>query len=139
MSMKNLSTLLSCGVLLLASPLVSAGAVIVAADSSQAQMEKAAVQAVFLGQEQRVGGAPVVVVFQKTGAARTKFDGDVLGKPGAQLTSHWSRLIFTGRAKKPEEANSDADVVAKVASTPGAIGYVDTVPAGASVKVVFEF
>jgi hypothetical protein len=124
---------------LVAGAKAEAGAVIVGADSSQAAMDKSAVQAVFLGQEQRVGGAPVVVVFQKAGAARTKFDGDVLGKPGAQLTSHWSRLIFTGRAKKPEEANSDADVVAKVASTPGAIGYVDSVPAGANAKVIFDF
>ena len=117
----------------------NAGAVIVAANSAQAAMDQAAVQGVFLGRDQRVGGEAVALVFQKPGAARDKFDADVLGKPGSQLTAHWSRLIFTGRAKQPEEAGSDAEVVAKVAGKPGAIGYVDSVPAGAAVKVVFEF
>ena len=124
---------------LIAAAEAKAGAVIVAADSSQASMDKAAVQAIFLGQQQRVGGAAVALVFQKPGPARTSFDADILGKPGPQLTAHWSRLIFTGRAKQPEEAGSDADVVAKVAGKAGAIGYVDAVPAGAAVKVVFEF
>ncbi|WP_395791688.1 hypothetical protein [Aquimonas sp.] len=116
-----------------------AGAVIVAAESPESNMDAAKVQSIFLGRESRVGGSPVALVFQKPGPARTSFDADILGKPGPQLTAHWSRLIFTGRAKQPEEAGSDADVVAKVAGKPGAIGYVDAVPAGAAVKVVFEF
>jgi len=116
-----------------------AGAVIVSADSSVATLDKSAVQNVFLGREQNVGGAPVVLVFQKSGAAREKFDADVLGKPGSQLTAHWSRLIFTGRAKQPEDAEGDADVIGKIAGKPGAIGYVASVPADAGVKVVFEF
>lgn len=136
----NLLNSLSLGlVLLMGAPLAQAGAVIVAADSSEAALDKSVVQAVFLGRTQRIGGSPVVLVMQKSGAVRESFDADVLGKPGPQLTAHWSRLIFTGRAKQPEEATSDADVVAKVAGTPGAIGYVGSVPAGANVKVVFEF
>ena len=118
---------------------VQAGAVIVSADAPVGSLDKPAVQGIFLGRDQKVGDAPVVLVFQRAGATREKFDGDVLGKPGSQLTAHWSRLIFTGRAKQPEEAGDDAEVVAKVAGKPGAIGYVDSVPAGANVKVVFEF
>jgi hypothetical protein len=38
--------------------------VIVSPDCSQATMDRSAVQAVFLGQEQRVGGAPLLVVFR---------------------------------------------------------------------------
>jgi ABC-type phosphate transport system substrate-binding protein len=116
-----------------------AGSVIVSADSPESSMDEAKVQSLFLGRETKVGGTAVALVFQKPGAAREKFDADVLGKPGAQLTAHWSRLIFTGRAKQPEEAGSDAEVVAKVAGKPGAIGYVSAVPAGAAVKVVYEF
>ncbi len=116
-----------------------AGAVIVSADASVSSLDKSAIQGIFLGRDQKVGDAPVALVFQRGGSTREKFDGDVLGKPGSQLTAHWSRLIFTGRAKQPEEAGNDAEVVAKVAGKPGAIGYVDSVPAGAGVKVVFEF
>lgn len=116
-----------------------AGAVIVSADSSESSMDSSKVQSIFLGREQKVGNSPVALVFQRDGTTRDKFDAEVLGKPGSQLTAHWSRLIFTGRAKQPEEAGNDAEVVAKVAGKPGAIGYVDSVPAGANVKVVFEF
>lgn len=117
----------------------NAGAVIVSGDAAVSSFDKAGVQGVFLGRDQKVGDAPVALVFQRAGTVREKFDADVLGKPGSQLTAHWSRLIFTGRAKQPEEAGNDAEVVAKVAGKPGAIGYVDSVPAGANVKVVFEF
>lgn len=135
--MKQLSLSLLMGLALSAQ--AQAGAVIVSADSAVSSLDKSAIQGVFLGRNQKVGDAPVALVFQRGGAVREKFDADVLGKPGSQLTAHWSRLIFTGRAKQPEEAGNDVEVVAKVAGKPGAIGYVDSVPAGAGVKVVFEF
>ena len=36
----------------------------------------------------------------------------VVGRSGAQLTSHWARLVFTGRAKAPEDLADDAAVKA---------------------------
>lgn len=135
MKLLTLSLLLG----LAAAAQVQAGAVIVSADSTLSSLDKAGVQNVFLGRDQKVGDATVALVFQRGGPIREAFDADVLGKPGSQLTAHWSRLIFTGRAKQPEEASGDAEVVAKVAGKPGAIGYVANVPAGANVKIVFEF
>ena len=76
----------------------NAGAVIVSGDAAVSSFDKAGVQGVFLGRDQKVGDAPVALVFQRAGTVREKFDADVLGKPGSQLTAHWSRLIFTGRA-----------------------------------------
>ncbi|GIX37724.1 MAG: hypothetical protein KatS3mg127_0963 [Silanimonas sp.] len=115
-----------------------AGKVVVAANSSQGPLDKAAVQAIFLGRTPTVGGQPAVIVFQK-GPVRAQFEDGVLGRSGAQLTSHWSRLVFTGRAKQPEEVADDAAVKAKVAATPGAIGYISADAVDSSVKVVFEF
>lgn len=63
----------------------------------------------------------------------------VVGRSGAQLTSHWARLVFTGRAKAPEDLADDAAVKAKVASTPGAIGYISDGAVDGTVKVVFDF
>ena len=130
--------LLSLAVLaLLASP-AFAGKVVVAANSSQGNLDKAGVQAIFLGRTAQVGGQPAVVVFQK-GPVRAQFESGVVGRAGAQLTSHWSRLVFTGRAKAPEEVADDAAVKAKVASTPGAIGYISDAAVDSSVKVIFDF
>jgi ABC-type phosphate transport system substrate-binding protein len=116
-----------------------AGSVIVGKDASVQSLDQSEVQRVFLGRTGSLGGSPVVVVFQKSGATREAFDGKVLAKPGAQLTSYWSKLVFTGKAKAPEEVDSDAAVKAKVAATPGAIGYIDDSAVDASVKVVFKF
>lgn len=115
-----------------------AGKIVVAANSSQGTLDKAAAQAIFLGRTPTVGGQPAVIVFQK-GPARAGFESGVAGRPGAQLTAHWSRLVFTGRAKAPEELADDAAVKAKVASTPGAIGYISDAAVDSSVKVIFDF
>jgi len=117
----------------------SAGAVVVGAGTDVSSLDVEAVKRLFLGREGQVGGKPVTLVFQKGGAVRDKFDGEVLGKPGAQLTTYWSKLVFTGKAKAPEEQDGDAAVKAKVASTAGAIGYIDDASVDASVKKVLDF
>lgn len=125
--------------LLLAASGARAGAVIVGPNTKVDSLEAEAVKRVFLGREANLGGAPTQVVFHKTGSLRDDFDTSVLGKPGAQLTSYWSKLVFTGKAKAPHELGSDAEVKAKVASTPGAIGYIQDSAVDASVKKVFSF
>lgn len=115
-----------------------AGKVVVAANSSQGTLDKTGVQNIFLGRTAQVGGQTAVVVFQK-GPTRAPFESGVVGRSGAQLSSHWSRLVFTGRAKAPEELADDAAVKAKVASTPGAIGYISDAAVDSTVKVVMDF
>lgn len=117
---------------------VFAGKVVVAANSPQAALDRAAAQAIFLGRTTQVGGQPAVIVFQN-GPVRADFESKVVGRSGAQLAAHWSRLVFTGRAKAPEEVANDAAVKAKLAATPGAIGYISDAAADASVKVLLDF
>lgn len=40
-----------------------------------------------------------------------------------QLRSTWDRLVFSGTGQAPIKVNSIEEMLAKVASTPGAIGY----------------
>lgn len=40
-----------------------------------------------------------------------------------QLRSNWDRLVFSGTGQAPIKVNSNEEMLAKVASTPGAIGY----------------
>lgn len=40
-----------------------------------------------------------------------------------QLRSAWDRLVFSGTGQAPDTVNSVEEMLAKVASTPGAIGY----------------
>jgi ABC-type phosphate transport system substrate-binding protein len=116
-----------------------AGAVVVSASSKAGPMNAEAVKRAFLGRQDTIGGAQALVVYQKGGATRAAFEKGVLDKSGADLASYWSRLVFTGKARAPAEADGDAGVKAKVAANPGAIGYISDGAVDGSVKVLFKF
>lgn len=81
------------------------------------------------------GGGHVRPVDQsKTSAVRDAFSRDVLGKSLAAVEDYWTKAIFSGRAVPPVEKRSDADVVAYVRETPGAIGYVSSSAPAEGVK-----
>jgi ABC-type phosphate transport system substrate-binding protein len=128
-------------VLLAASMTVQAGgAVVVAKDSPISSMSAEDVKDVFLGRKAFVSGQPMVVVFQKEGTpTRSDFETKVVGKTGAELSQYVSKQIFTGKAAPPIIANDDAAVRAKVAGTPGAIGYVSGQGVDSTVKVIFKY
>jgi len=78
-----------------------------------------------------------VLIDQAEGSAiRDEFYSKATGKSAAQIKALWSRLTFSGAAQPPKSVTSDADVKKIVASTPGAIGYIDRSAVDSSVKVV---
>ncbi len=62
-------------------------------------------------------------------AVREAFSQAVHGRSAQQLAAYWQQQVFSGKDFPPQQKGSDAEVLAYVASTPGAIGYV---AAGAS-------
>lgn len=116
-----------------------AGSVVVAANSKAGPMDAEAVRRVFLGREGTVAGAKALVIYQKDGPVREAFNKAVLEKSGAELTTYWSKLVFTGKARAPAERNGDAAIKAEVAATPGAIGYISDAAVDATVKVLHDF
>jgi ABC-type phosphate transport system substrate-binding protein len=83
------------------------------------------------------GGANVVPVDQTDQAAvRDDFSRTIHGKPTAAVKSYWNQQIFSGREVPPVEKPSDADVVAFVRSTAGAVGYVSETAATDGVRVI---
>jgi TonB family protein len=63
-------------------------------------------------------------VIEKDGPVHEAFLQEYIGKSSDDLQTFYRALIFTGRGFKPKELASDAEVVAYVARTKGAIGYV---------------
>ncbi len=53
-----------------------------------------------------------------------------------QLRQSWDRLVYSGIAQAPGEVSSEEEMLAKVASTPGAIGYVRKVKTHDQVKIL---
>jgi ABC-type phosphate transport system substrate-binding protein len=82
-------------------------------------------------------GTPVVAVDQApTSAVREQFSRAVHGKPTAAVKSYWNQQIFSGRGVPPVEMKSDAEVIAFVRTSAGAVGYVSEAAPTDGVRVV---
>jgi hypothetical protein len=81
-------------------------------------------------------GARVEPVLAKSGAAHEAFVKQYLGKTDAALQTYYRSLVFSGKGSMPKELASDAEMVAYVAKTKGAIGYVSSGASTAGVKVL---
>jgi ABC-type phosphate transport system substrate-binding protein len=91
------------------------------------QIPRATLSSIFLKQAPRWGdGSPVLPVDQSMRSPiRHSFASDVLQRPMLELQIFWSRRMSTGVTPPPVK-QTDAEVVAFVAATPGAIGYVSS-------------
>ena len=91
------------------------------------EVPRAVLSAIFLKQALKWGdGRPVVPVDQSTqSAVRRAFSNDVLGQGIVEVQVYWQRKITAGLVPPPVKT-SDEEVVAFVASTPGAIGYISS-------------
>lgn len=53
-----------------------------------------------------------------------------------QLRQSWDRLVYSGMAQAPSEVSSEEELLNKVATTPGAIGYIRKVKSNDPVKII---
>ena len=90
-------------------------------------------KSLYLGEKSSIHGTRVEPVIERRGPAHEAFLRDYLGQTDDELQKYYEALVFTGRGSMPKTVSSDAEVVAYVAKTRGAIGYVGT---GASVEGV---
>ncbi len=71
-------------------------------------------------------GSHVQPVLIKSGPAHEAFLKDVIDKTDSALQTYYRSLVFTGKGKIPRMLSSDSEMVAYVARTKGAIGYVSS-------------
>jgi ABC-type phosphate transport system substrate-binding protein len=101
-------------------------------------MPRTTLAAIFLKQAPKWGdGSPVLPVDQSfRSRIRQSFAADVLQRPLVEVQAYWQRKMATGVTPPPVKP-TDEEVVAFVATTPGAIGYVSSsVPLPESVREV---
>lgn len=75
-------------------------------------------------------------MIEKRGPAHEAFLRDYLGQTDDELQKYYQTLVFTGKGLMPKAVSSDAEVVAYVAKTRGAIGYVGASASMAGVKTL---
>jgi TonB family protein len=80
-------------------------------------------------------GSHVEPVLEKDGPVHVAFL-EYLGISEDDLQTYYRTLVFTGRGSMPKELGSDAEVVAYVARTRGAIGYVSSAASLEGVKTL---
>jgi TonB family protein len=80
-------------------------------------------------------GSHVEPVLEKGGPVHAAFL-EYLGISEDDLQTYYRTLVFTGKGSMPKELGSDAEVVAYVARTRGAIGYVSSASSVEGVKTL---
>ena len=94
-------------------------------------------RAILLGNKVRFEDGTVIrLAVQTDGAVHESIIRTYVQRSTDQFEKFWKRLVFTGKGVMPEECGSDAEVIAYVAKTPGAFGYVAKASVTPDVAVV---
>ena len=82
-------------------------------------------------------GKPIVVFDLKLKSSIKDAFYGYLGKSSSRMKSIWMKNLLSGEGQPPEAQPSEAEILQKVISTPGAIGYIDrTLVTGDVVELV---
>lgn len=101
------------------------------------KLDAATVKAVFLGKKVAWDSAGrVVIAVLKTGPVADEFLQGSVAMNASAFNNHWRRLAMTGGGTAPKAFDSADDLRKFVAETPGAIGFVDSAAADASVATL---
>jgi hypothetical protein len=138
--MKNVRILCAAAVMsLLVSSAIRAAELKIIANSSVGISSVSAdeVKGVFLVTKTLLSdGSHVEPVLEKSGTVHETFIKEYLGKTDAALQTYYRSLVFTGKASMPKTLGADSEVVAYVAKTKGAIGYVHSGTSTTGVKTL---
>jgi TonB family protein len=139
--MKNhkLLSLITVVVIFAPSRVIAADVKVIANGSLKADIISAdEVKSVFLEKSNSLrDGTHVEPVFEKDGPVHEAFLHKYLAAgTDNDLQSYYRALVFSGRGSMPKQLGSDAEVVAYVARTKGAIGYVSADTAVEDVKTL---
>ena len=125
-------------------PLASAWADLVVVTNPKSgidRMSREEVVFVFLGRWRQLpsGIAAVPIDLPIDSPERAAFYRQLVSKSQSEIKAYWSRLMFSGGARPPISPDSREEQIRILASTPGAIGYLDRSAVDNRMKIVFDF
>lgn len=83
-------------------------------------------------------GEPVIVFDLKPKGEVRKTFYKFLGKSSSRMKSIWMKRMLSGEGDPPEVIKSEQEMIEKINSTPGAIGFVNQSVVSSDVKVLFS-
>ena len=137
--MKNLNCLLIAAAVLGAANIAFAADIKIIANASvgASSVSVDELKGVFLATKSSLSdGSHVEPVLEKDGPSHEAFLKEIVGKSDSAFETYYRSLVFTGKASMPKTTASDADMVAYVAKTKGAIGYISASAPAAGVKTL---
>lgn len=113
--------------LLLASMTSNAQNVVVNSDNTLEFISRNTARAIFsMRLEQWPDGSPITVyVLADNSKSHRSFTRDKLSMFPHQLRRSWDRYVYSGIGSAPIEVGDEQEMLSRVASTPGAIGYLN--------------
>ena len=135
---RHLLLFLLSSAIFLTSPCSLAAEVIVHPLVSEKELARYVVRAIF---GMRVlkwpDGVPIkVFVLDDAAPLHIEFAKEELDVYPYQLRQAWDRLIYSGTGQAPTQVSSEAEMMIRVAATPGAIGYVKNGKASEHVRIL---
>lgn len=114
--------------------------VIVNPASGVERMSRDEVTAIFMGRSKKLPSGVTALPIDQVASSRDKarFYAELINKELAEINSYWARLIFSGQASPPRQADNVAEVIEIVSSNKGAIGYVPRSAATKQVRVALD-
>lgn len=126
------ATLLPVGVALTL-PVMAADMYVIANNALALSEED--VRDIFVGDKQISGGTKIVPM--DNASLQKDFVEKVLKIDASKYNNIWTKKGFRDGLNPPPVKSGDAEVIAAVKSTPGAVGYVSSAPAG--VKLIKKY
>ena len=102
-----------------------------------AKLDKNQLSNIYALEQAKWGNGARVVAFNLESKADAFFSA--IGGSHADYKKTWLRMKLSGEGQPPQALKTDADVIAQVSSTPGAIGFVSAASVTDKVKVVATF
>lgn len=112
-------------------------AIVANKDVASEKIDAASLKAILLGKKVSWDAAGrVTLAVLKGGPVAEQFLTDSAGMSVSAFNNHWRRLAMTGGGSSPHSFETEDELLKFVASTPGAIGFVDEAKVDATVVVL---
>jgi len=114
--------------------------VIVHPGNSLEAITKDELKRIYLGKSKEFPNGLIIAALdqEKESEEKEKFYKKVVGKSLSQVSSYWSRLIFTGKGIPPRVLPNDKEIKSWVASHPESIAYINAESADDSIKIIYN-
>jgi ABC-type phosphate transport system substrate-binding protein len=143
MAMKTKATLLSALLWAILSTGSQADGLVVIAhrDSGIKQLQRSELVNLYLGRTKKLlSGITAVPIDSSANSEQKKtFYEQLVNKSLPEIQAYWARLLFTGQATPPQQADSTAEVLEMVSHNQGAIAYIDRSQVTTAVIIVYDF